>query len=1210
LNVTRQKWFWILILAVAGTCVGLYLNHTDFFPNQVRQFQKTFLKKELILNNYLAETQKYVDQLDRKKDVISSIDRDYYLHYYRNDSLIYWNSNHLPIGRFADIHYPSDGLIHLQNGWYYAQTFREENKTLCAAFLIKSDYTYENPNLRNEFNEDFNLDKHTQISLDQDEGYAVKNQQGQYVFSLVPPVNREESSTLSQIMLFYYLIIFALWICLILLVFRAVKSNFKWILPLSLLLLKYFALHFSLFHFRIGEGALDPAIYGTSKLLPNFFEYLTNILVILGIFWMIEAEIYRLRISKILAMFLLLGSVLCWIPIRELTEGLVENSSIPLSIDRLFSLNGYTILAILSIGGLLYMQYLVIIASIRYWKRCELNHKWGYLLVFIVLGCIFLWVGFLRNETIVPEVTFALFTASVLYDNTQRQIRVEKNLPFALLILTLGTLCVTCLTFFFNLRREIKIQEFYSQQLTTEKSIATELEYPKIIDKITSDPVLTRLNSMNEPVMSSSEFEDGLERRIFNGFWERYELNFFLFDSLGELLISEGEDVDENRQKYLNELIEKHGKVSSINKNIYFIGDHFEQYSYIIKQELYSTNKEKRLFIVTLRSKKIPEDIGFPRLLVSGNSQALHYLENYSLAKYHNGKLIVCYGPFNFPYLLNGVYKWTKKGNFRIKDNYRHVILQTDSNDISVLSSKQADSFSFISSFSYLFVFFGSLLIPVFFRFRQFPLMKSSLPLSTRIHVILLGIVFVSLIAFSWSSSSFIRKQYEVFSANMITDKMRSMAIEISGKLNYQDKLTLEKHGNTMQATLEKIARIYRTDVNLYETQGFMIASSRPKIYRSGLLGDQMNRKALHTLGVDKKSRFIHEEHIGNLTFASAYLPCFNKQGKLLGFLNLQFFNQQREIEEQIATFVVSIINIFMLLLALSLVTALILSNWLTAPLRILKEKLSHLKLGAMNEPIHYTKEDEIGALVSAYNLKLEELDFTAAQLAKSERESAWKEMAKQVAHEIKNPLTPMKLSVQQFVRSFDPSDPRSSEKLKRVSSSLIEQIDALTRIANEFSSFAQMPPPREINLDLVELLKNVIHVFQETTSKAIELNGPNKALIVKADKDQLIRVFNNLIKNAIQAKSSERKFLLKVNIEESKNDGVIIIIISDNGVGIPLKEQNKIFTPHFTTKSGGSGLGLTMVKQIVENHNGSISFESTPLTGTTFKIILPTKQP
>jgi nitrogen fixation/metabolism regulation signal transduction histidine kinase len=295
-----------------------------------------------------------------------------------------------------------------------------------------------------------------------------------------------------------------------------------------------------------------------------------------------------------------------------------------------------------------------------------------------------------------------------------------------------------------------------------------------------------------------------------------------------------------------------------------------------------------------------------------------------------------------------------------------------------------------------------------------------------------------------------------------------------------------------------------------------------------------------------------------------------------------------------------------MLLLALSLLSALFISSWLTAPLRLLKENVSRLRLGALNEPIYYSKDDEIGALVTAYNAKLEELEFTASQLAKSERESAWREMAKQVAHEIKNPLTPMKLSIQQLQRSYDPSDPKNATYLRKVTSSLIEQIEALTRIANEFSQFAQMPIPNETEVELIELIENVRSVFEETAEGKIIFEHPANAVTIQADKDQLIRVFNNLIKNALQSKTDLRP--LSIHITLTKNDAGVEVNITDTGSGIAAEEQKMLFVPHFTTKSSGSGLGLAMVKQIIENHKGQISFESDPRKGTTFRIVFPKK--
>lgn len=290
-----------------------------------------------------------------------------------------------------------------------------------------------------------------------------------------------------------------------------------------------------------------------------------------------------------------------------------------------------------------------------------------------------------------------------------------------------------------------------------------------------------------------------------------------------------------------------------------------------------------------------------------------------------------------------------------------------------------------------------------------------------------------------------------------------------------------------------------------------------------------------------------------------------------------------------------------MLLLAISIVLAIFISNWVTAPLRLLQDNFSKIRFGKHNQQISYNKEDEIGALVKDYNKKLEELEFTAQQLAQSERESAWREMAKQVAHEIKNPLTPMKLSLQQLLRVYDPNDPESEKKVKKVADSIIEQIDALTKIANEFSNFAKMPRPEEVTMDLLPIIKNVSEVFRQEANCEITIETTLKTVNVRADKDQMIRTFNNLIKNAIQAIPENKEG--KIRIEIKKEEKLFLIEIEDNGTGIPQDKKPNIFVPYFTTKSAGTGLGLAMVKQIVENHNGTIYFTTKKEKGPALRL-------
>jgi nitrogen fixation/metabolism regulation signal transduction histidine kinase len=272
-------------------------------------------------------------------------------------------------------------------------------------------------------------------------------------------------------------------------------------------------------------------------------------------------------------------------------------------------------------------------------------------------------------------------------------------------------------------------------------------------------------------------------------------------------------------------------------------------------------------------------------------------------------------------------------------------------------------------------------------------------------------------------------------------------------------------------------------------------------------------------------------------------------------------------------------------------------------PLKQIQTSLSGLKLGKEQKPIEYKGDDEIGVLVQEYNTKLLELQESSEKLAKSEREMAWREMAKQVAHEIKNPLTPMKLRIQHFQRSFDPNADDADERISQFSDSLIEQIEALTNIANAFSNFAKMPKSQFERVDLVRIIRSVVDTFSAEENIRIVTELANEQTFVNADKELMLRVFNNLIKNAIQAIPKERAGLSRIIL--SHDNKFVSIQVQDNGSGISSDMKDKIFVPNFTTKSTGTGLGLAMVKQIIESHEGQITFESEP-GNTVFTIHLP----
>jgi nitrogen fixation/metabolism regulation signal transduction histidine kinase len=277
----------------------------------------------------------------------------------------------------------------------------------------------------------------------------------------------------------------------------------------------------------------------------------------------------------------------------------------------------------------------------------------------------------------------------------------------------------------------------------------------------------------------------------------------------------------------------------------------------------------------------------------------------------------------------------------------------------------------------------------------------------------------------------------------------------------------------------------------------------------------------------------------------------------------------------------------------------------MTQPLRIIQERMSKVKFGKRNEQIEWRGKDEIGDLITEYNRMVAELTDSAQKLAQSERESAWREMAKQVAHEIKNPLTPMKLSVQHLQRAWKDQHVNLNEIMQRFTQTLVEQIDTLSSIATEFSNFAQMPKANYEIVDLRSIVGNIVNLYRENEKVHIHLEEERKIPYeVYADRDQMLRVFTNLVKNSVQAIPDSREG--KIEVKLFSENSHCVVAVKDNGNGIPNDKISKIFTPNFTTKTGGTGLGLAMVKSIVENSNGKIWFETAHEKGTTFYVSLP----
>lgn len=398
-----------------------------------------------------------------------------------------------------------------------------------------------------------------------------------------------------------------------------------------------------------------------------------------------------------------------------------------------------------------------------------------------------------------------------------------------------------------------------------------------------------------------------------------------------------------------------------------------------------------------------------------------------------------------------------------------------------------------------------------------------------------------------------------------------------------------------------KIADIHNVNFNLYDLGGTLINTSDTSL-KAKDIDECLSAEILNNVRANKDKHYVKKIDVDDNEFQSSYTIITDSKAKPLGILNLQYERDDSFSNNELKEFFRRLGYAYLVMLLVAIVFAYFISRYITRSLKKIGEKLNQTAFNKRNEKIIVEDAgEEIYNLINAYNEMIDELEESAVKLAMSEREQAWREMAKQVAHEIKNPLTPMRLSVQSFQRKFEPNDPQIHQKVDEYSKTLIQQIDTMSSIASAFSNFAKMPAQQNEMLNVVEITRLAMDIFNEDY---INVFFEREEIIVKFDRTQLIRVITNLVKNAIQAISPDRSPLIDVRVREE--DGNAVISVEDNGVGISEENTPKIFEPKFTTKTSGMGLGLGMVKNIVETYNGSITFTSEENKGTTFTVTIP----
>lgn len=1217
----KKELSYLLLFSIVIIFASVFLNSNTainyFESRELKTFSEELSKEQqkLVsnvnsLNNLLSNKSNYKEYLSFGNKIKALNKKNTSIYIFKKKLPIYWTNNVVALNNFVIEKINTPYISKLNNGWYiiFASKNKQNGFTTVGFTLIKNEYLHQNKYLQNDISSNFSLRGNYNFYLEeQPETKALSDTSGRILFYLSKSENLTPTSLeniLSSTCLFG---IFLLLIFIYKYTFsqykKLRKDYFLW-LYYSLLFATWLILYLAEFPSRHFNSLLfSPSLYAESALLQSLGHLILNTLFILfGVYMFYSVSLH----NKSKKQFLLFKIIFYLLPLLGILisgsiHGLIENSSIMWGLNDIFGLNLFSYLSFLIIGVLFLIYFLVAEKATLFFLQSNKNilSKVSLLLFPYIIAYI---VGIKWYHISNPLYTLwniPLLIYFLYYKNITQVYYSFFSILFYILLFALSGAYFIENTL---IEKEYKEEKILALRIGEDKDPVAEYLFLESVEKIASDPVL--IDSIEWYLSSKDWLNDYLQKKYFTGYWNKFDVRFTYCRAYDSLTISPL-NITENCVEYIEK--KQYKEDFSKNNQLLYVKTPEGGVSYIAKIKIYdsfSTDKGALNLYIEFFSKIFSKTEGYPELLLDEKEIKQTIVPGeYSFAKYKSGTLISAAGEYKYPLTTSVLPFDSSKTHFTEKDFFHHVY--KSENTLVILSKKEKTFINHITAFSYLFAFYGFAVffcLLIFFK-KSFSINFSSF--SNKLQLFLVSFILFSITLIGVGTSYYISIQYKQKNYKAISEKLRSVTVELEGKIAQYETLNPELR-DYITFYLIKFSNVFYSDINLYNTNGELIATSRQEIFNIGLQGTQMNPSAYSQLSILKNTEYVHEERIGKLNYLSGYIPLYNNKEQLLAYLNLPYFAKQNELEKELSTFLVAIINVYVLLFVLSIIIAFLFSAYLTKPLRLLREKIAGVELGKTNELLEWEGDDEIGSLVKEYNRMVIELENSAEKLAKSERESAWREMAKQVAHEIKNPLTPMKLSIQHLKRAFDDNAPDLNKRVEKTTQTLVEQIETLSHIAGEFSSFAKMPTSNNINILPENILKNVVLLYEE--SENIEINYTpdelSKNAQIIADYDQINRVFNNLIKNAIQSIPENKKGI--INISTTVKNKWLCIKISDNGSGIPNELIDKIFTPNFTTKTTGAGLGLAMVKNIVENSKGKIWFETTINKGTAFFVSWP----
>lgn len=1233
-NTLKIRW---LILLLGLTCFATAfslrkaISPAFLLRSETQKLQEKLLAKERHIHQLLDDSLKIAglkelakDSKKGKKFINEHREKGINLLIYRANRLEYWSSYRvLP----PNIHRIKEGTTfqHLPNGYYELVTKTIEEHRFVFLITIKTNYSIENQYLRNEMWPDFIAKNTIDIAnLGEQHTSEVFNSKHDYLFS-VKLSNNYTNNT-------YNLLELWLWIIAVLCISSFVHLYCaSWIkqghpyratLVLSgfFILLRLSDLKYFWFNHQFNLKVFDPSIYAESDLLPSLGDFFLNVVA----FTWVAIFIYTYRkyfigprinkkpkffalVCTAISVFML--AVMAWFA-DELFFGLVFNSKIQFNISNIIYLGWMSWLSIF----ILCLMWLNIFIAVNIFY--DINRYMGakakqQLLVFGIMV-----LAYSLYKVFDQFTAYHLFYALILLAIVGLK---YKN------SLALMALCLLCMATLSTIRY-IKFEDIKERNLRV--SIASKLLFeddPKVMNALALLEKEIKADSsvvsyFKQPLlMQTFGFHNYLTKKYLDGYLSRFDYKIGEYNAM-EQSLKNAESPPLNRYQKLV----RSGAIKIPQSNYFYrVNDTFGFQNYFALVPVIEKDNLLGTLAIELKSKPYDYNSYFPDLLIDRKFKSDDILKQYSIAFYKNNQLFSQSGRYIYSLSGDMFPGQVNRIEFQNEDlqnqDYSHLIFQPQSNKKIVISLEKMEYKVRLAILSFFFIVFtifaiicwvlawlvDTLLIKrsgLFQLNRYLSINANRILYKTRIQFSIILSVLCSLFIVGWTTFFYIKQEYQEGQNQQLREKLRQV------QNAYEKQLQLEGLSNSTeaQADFNQFADMNGTYLSLFNRDGDLFLTSLPTLYDSGIIAKKMAPMAYMELSLQKKSEYINpNEKIGDFNYAAAYAPLQNANKQLIGFISVPYYAVETDYQEKISPFINTLINIYALVFMLIGVLAVFLANQITSPLTFIQENISRTKLGQINKPIKWSRQDEIGSLIREYNKMISKLELSANKLARSERESAWREMAKQVAHEIKNPLTPLKLGLQLLKRSWKEQDPDFPQKFEKFSRSFIEQIDSLSNIASEFSNFAKMPDTKLEKIDLVSTIRQARATFEHTENVNISINNfCTLDSTIFADKDQMLRCFNNLFKNAIEATAESKPCQIRVKIENDESQ--LYVELEDNGVGIEPAAQQDIFRPNFTTKSSGTGLGLAFVKQAVENADGHIKLSSEVGQGTTFFLIFP----